>query len=70
MSKTIRNIPWPVPGLAAVALAAFLAIGLLATYGVQPAAAQDDPCIELQAIDGAAALRQYQWAPGLLGYRH
>ena len=41
MSKTIRKIPWAVPGLAAVALAAFLAIGLLATHGVQPVAAQD-----------------------------
>ena len=44
MSKTIRKIPWAVPGLAAVALAAFLAIGLLATNGVQPAAAQDPGC--------------------------
>ena len=44
MSKAIRKIPWAVPGLAAVALAAFLAIGLLATYGVQPAAAQDAGC--------------------------
>ena len=45
MSKTIRKIPWAVPGLAAVALAAFLAIGLLATYGVQPVAAQDADCV-------------------------
>ena len=43
MSKTIRKIPWAVPGLAMVAVAAFLAIGLLATHGVQPVAAQDDP---------------------------
>ena len=33
MSKTIRKIPWAVPGLAMVAVAAFLAIGLLATNG-------------------------------------
>ena len=35
---------WPVPAtLAVMALAAFLAFGLLATTGAQPAAAQDDP---------------------------
>ena len=35
---------WPVPAtLAVVALAAFLAFGLMATTGAQPAEAQDDP---------------------------
>ena len=34
---------WPVPAtLAVVAVAAFLAFGLMATTGAQPAAAQDD----------------------------
>ena len=37
---------WPVPAtLAVVALAAFLAFGLMATTGAQPAAAQDEPCV-------------------------
>ena len=44
---------WPVPAtLGVMALAAFLAFGLLATTGAQPAAAQDDPdctvpCVEV-----------------------
>ncbi len=39
---------WPVPAtLAVVALATFLAVGLLATNGVQPAAAQADVCYGL-----------------------
>ena len=39
---------WPVPAtLAVMALAAFLAFGLLATTGAQPAAAQDDPDVKL-----------------------
>ena len=57
MSKTIRKIPWAVPGLAAVALAAFLAIGLLATYGVQPVAAQDADCTVEIAADGYVSYR-------------
>ena len=38
---------WPVPAtLAVVALAAFLAFGLMVTTGAQPAAAQqEDPCV-------------------------
>ena len=47
MSKTIRKIPWAVTGLAAVALAAFLAIGLLATNGVQQAEAQSAICMKV-----------------------
>ena len=36
---------WPVPAtLTVVALAAFLAFGLMATTGAQPAAAQDTDC--------------------------
>ena len=39
---------WPVPAtLAVMALAAFLAFGLMATTGAQPAAAQDDPDCEI-----------------------
>ena len=52
MSKTIRKIPWAVPGLAMVAVAAFLAIGLLANNGVQPVAAQDADCTVEIAADG------------------
>ena len=39
---------WPVPAtLTVVALAAFLAFGLMATTGTQPAAAQDDADCEI-----------------------
>ena len=39
---------WPVPAtLAVVAVAAFLAFGLMATTGAQPAEAQDDPCVKV-----------------------
>ena len=45
---------WPVPAtLAVMAVAAFLAFGLMATTGGQPAAAQDKPCITVNA-DAAA----------------
>ena len=48
---------WPVPAtLAVMALAAFLAFGLMATNGAQPAAAQsDDPCFTVTAGTGAIA---------------
>ena len=40
---------WPVPAtLGVMALAALLAFGLMATNGAQPAAAQDDPCYEVE----------------------
>ena len=55
MSKTIRKISWAVPGLAMVAVAAFLAIGLLATHGVQPVAAQDADCTVEIAADGTVS---------------
>ena len=44
---------WPVPAtLAVVAVAAFLAFGLMATTGAQPAGAQsDDPCVTVMADD-------------------
>ena len=46
---------WPVPAtLTVVALAAFLAFGLMATTDAQPAAAQDDPdCTIGASISGA-----------------
>ena len=46
---------WPVPAtLTVVALAAFLAFGLMATTGAQPAAAQDDPdCKIVIGADGS-----------------
>ena len=46
---------WPVPAtLAVVALAAFLAFGLMATTGAQPVAAQqDDPCVTVDQAGDA-----------------
>ena len=46
---------WLVPAtLTVVALAALLALGLMATTGAQPAAAQsDDPCVTVMAASGA-----------------
>ena len=46
---------WPVPAtLAVVAVAAFLAFGLMATTGAQPAAAQDDADCEIRVNDAGA----------------
>ena len=44
---------WPVPAtLTVVALAAFLAFGLMATTGAQPAAAQDTDCtVDVTGLD-------------------
>ena len=46
---------WPVPAtLTVVAVAAFLAFGLMATTGAQPTAAQDDPdCKIVIGVDGS-----------------
>ena len=48
---------WPVPAtLAVMAVAAFLAFGLMATTGAQPAAAQDDPDCTAGVGDSVAPL--------------
>ena len=44
---------WPLPAtLTVVALAAFLAFGLMTTTGAQPAEAQDDPCVKVTPGEG------------------
>ena len=48
-TKNVKRL-WPVPvTLGVMALAAFLAFGLMATNGAQPAEAQDAPCVKVTA---------------------
>ena len=74
MRKKNAKRLWPVPAtLAVMAVAAFLAFGLLATTGAQPAAAQDADCTIMIASDNmdedemiriedvAGSFATYQW---------